>query len=145
LSQPYDKSRLRPRIPSAQSAVCDFESAMDFAFIVGLMPFVSRLANAAFFSARPLPALPADAAPHVWEAGLAPDADALDRADVELAHDEDDDEDESEGEGEGEGEEEGEEGEGDAAAAAEAEAAPAAALKQLRSPKRGRSASKAAR
>ena len=102
--------------------------------------------NAAFFSAHPLPALPADAAPHVWEAGLAPDADALDRADVELAHDEDDDEDESEGESE-EGEDvEGEGGEGDAAlSAAEEEAVPAAALKQLRSPKRGRSASKAAR
>jgi hypothetical protein len=76
--RPFDKSRLRPRFAdaaSAHSVVCDFERASDFSFLVGLMPYVSRLANAAFFSAHPLSAVPADAAPHVWEAGLAPDAD----------------------------------------------------------------------
>ena len=116
------------------------------------MPYVSRLANAAFFSAHPLPAVPADAAPHVWEAGLAPDADVLDRADVELAHDEDDDDDESDGESETGAEEEEEkeeeekerEKEEEGEKGGEAEAA-AAALELKRSPKRGRAAGRGAR
>jgi hypothetical protein len=123
--------------------LCDFERASDFSRLVGLMPYVSRLANAAFFSAHPLPTILADTAPHVWEACLAPDADVLDRADIELAHDEDDDEDESDGEIEtGDAAEEEEEGGGEDGAEAEAAAA---ALALKRSPKRGRAAGSGAR